>query len=176
MPPEVSPQERMDAAFKNYFDLSNVLHADIKALLDGECNTQIWRRNFIRASTALIEGDAHCLREMCAVSFECTSPKITSKEVEVLHSEEGFSADERLKLTLRAAYKLFDLAPAPDFGGNEWPRARKVFIKRNLLMHPKTPSDLEVPDNLWSEIRDGVIWLMEKFFNFTSSLEQKYGG
>ena len=116
MSKEISPQQRMDAAFGNYFKLSKALQADMNALLDGKNDTQQWRRNFIRASAPLIEGYAHCLRDMCAVSFECVAPEITDKEAEVLRSEKGFDANDRIKFTLRAAYKLFELAPAPDFG------------------------------------------------------------
>jgi hypothetical protein len=174
MKSDISPQQRMDAAFDNYFELSTILQADMNALLDGENDTQHWRRNFVRASAALIEGYAHCLRDMCTVSFECEAPAIAKKEAEVLKSENGFDANDRVKFTLRAAYKLFELAPAPNFGGNEWRRA--VLSKRHLLMHPKTPPDLEIPDDLWKEIREDVTWLLEQLFNVFSLLQQKHGG
>lgn len=166
----------MDAAFDNYFELSKILQADMNALLDGENDTQHWRRNFVRASAALIEGYAHSLREMCAIGFECVAPEITKNEAEVLRSEKGFDANDRIKLTLRAAYKLFELAPAPNFGGKEWLRAQGVLGKRHLLMHPKTASDLEVSADQWKEIREDVTWLMEQLFNFFALLQQKHGG
>lgn len=171
----LTPQERMDAAFENYFALSDVLREDLSALLDGESDSQHWRRNFIRVSASLIEGYAHCLREMCVVSFDCVDPSISQKEAEVLHSERNFDANERIKLTLRVAYKLFDLQPAPNFGGAEWPRAQRVIGKRHLLMHPKTPADLEVPEAVWNELRQDVIWLLEQLFNFIEVLQQKHG-
>jgi hypothetical protein len=166
----------MDKAFSNYLQLSRILEADMTALLDGECEDQHWRRNFIRSAAALIEGHAHCLREICVVSFECIAAELTKKEADVLLSEESFSAAERIKLTLRAAYTLFELAPAPNFGGNEWQKAQRFLSKRNLLMHPKTPADLEVSDNLWNDIRTDIAWLMEQFFNFLSLLQMKHGG
>ena len=167
-------QERMDAAFENYFELSNILQADMNALLDSENDTQHWRRNFIRASASLIEGYAHCLREMCAVSFECVAPEIGVKDLKVLQSERGFDANERIKRTLRIACKLFQLESAPNFGGNEWLRAQQILSKRHLLMHPKTLTDLDVPDELWNQMRDDVTWLMEQIFNVFSLLLQKY--
>lgn len=173
---DISPQQRMDAAFDNYFELSKILQADMNALLDGENDTQHWRRNFVRASAALIEGYAHCLRDMCAVSSECVAPEITGKEADVLRSEKGFDANDRVKFTLRAAYKLFELVPAPNFGGNEWLRAQRVLSKRHHLMHPKTPADLEIPDGLWKDIREGVAWLLEQLFNVFFLLQQKHGG
>lgn len=176
MSESISPQERMDAAFDNYFALSDILQKDLTALLDSESNSQHWRRNYIRVSASLIEGYAHCLREMCAVSFECIAPKIGQYETEVLRSERNFDANERIKLTLRVAYKLFELQPAPNFGGSEWPRAQRVLEKRHLLMHPKSSADLQIPDNLWDELRGDVIWLIEQLFNFMSALEKKHGG
>ncbi|WP_374339557.1 hypothetical protein [Methyloversatilis sp.] len=166
----------MDAALDNYFALSDILREDLSALLDSESESQHWRRNYIRVAASLIEGYAHCLRDMCAVSFECVAPSISAKEAEVIQSERNFNANERLKLTLRVAYKLFELAPAPNFGGPEWPRAQRILEKRHLLMHPKTPDDLEVPDALWSELRDDVTWVVEQLFNFISALQKKHGG
>ena len=174
MNPSATLQEQMDAAFDNYFELSEILQADMTVLLDGENESQHWRRNFIRSSAALVEGYAHCLRDMCAVCFECISPEITKKEAEVIRNEKKFDVNDRIKLTLRVAYKLFELSPAPDFGGNEWPKAQKVLAKRHLLMHPKTPSDLVVTDASWEEIRKDTIWIIEQLFNFFSLLNEKY--
>ena len=171
-----SPQERMDSAFDNYFALSDVLREDLMALLESESTSQHWRRNYIRVSASLIEGYAHCLREMCAVSSECIAPSIGQKEAEVLRSERNFEANDRIKLTLRVAYKLFDLQPAPNFGGPEWPRAQRVLAKRHLLMHPKSSADLEIPDDLWNELHDDVAWLIEQLFNFIAALQKKHGG
>lgn len=166
----------MDAAFDNYFALSNVLRDDLVALLDTKSESQHWRRNYIRVSASLIEGYAHCLREMCAVSFECVAPAIDKRDAEVLRSERRFDANERIKRTLRAAYKLFELEPEPNFGGPEWPRAQRVLERRHLLMHPKRSEDLEIPDDLWNELYGDVTWLIKQLFNFTSSLQVKHGG
>ena len=166
----------MDAAFDNYFALSDVLREDLLALLGTESDSQHWRRNYVRVCASLIEGYAHCLREMCAVSFACVAPEISEKEAEVVRSERSFNANERIKLTLRAAYKLFELQPAPNFGGHKWPRAQRVLERRHLLMHPKTPADLEISNELWLELRDDVTWLVGQLFNFIAALQAKHGG
>ena len=106
----VDPQQKMNAAFDNYFALSSMLQKDVSALLDGRNDTTQWKRNFIRASLPLIEGYAHCLREMCAVSFDCIAPPINAKEKDVLLNEKKFGTSERLKLTIKTSYKLFDLS------------------------------------------------------------------
>lgn len=164
----------MDAAFNNYFVLSDILREDLDELLKSESESQQWRRNYIRVSASLIEGHANCLREMCAISFECVATTICGNEAEVLKSERSFGANERIKFILRAAYKLFELQPAPDFGGTEWSRAKRVLKKRHLLMHPKKPVDLEIPESLWNELRNGITWLIEQLFNFTAMLQKKH--
>jgi len=169
------PQDRMDAAFDNYVALTNLLREDLVSLLDSESNSLHWRRNFIRVSASLIEGHVHCLREIWVVSFDCLAPSIHPKEAEALCSEGKFSANERLKFTLRAAYKLFELQPAPNFGGLEWCRALRVLEKRHLLMHPKNPADLHVSKHLWADLYSGVTWLIEQLFTFISALEKKHG-
>lgn len=171
----LTPQLRMDAAFDNYLALSDVLREDLVALLNGESDSPHRRRNFVRASASLIEGYAHCVREICTVSFECASPAISRRETDVLRSERSFDANERVKLTLRVAYKLFELQPTPDFGGHEWPRARRVLTKRHQLMHPMSPADLEISDDLWIELRDDASWLVEQVFNFMTALQKKHG-
>ena len=43
-------------------------------------------------------------------------------------------------------------------------------------MHPRIPADLDVPDDIWNEMRDDFAWLMEQLFNFFSLLQQKHDG
>jgi hypothetical protein len=171
----LSPQQKLVAAVDNYFKLSPILLEDMDALLDEENDSQHWRHNFIRASAALTEGYAHCLRDMCAVAsrVEREAAELTKEETVVIRSPRRFGANDRIKLTLSAAYKLFKLQPAPHFGGNEWERAKGVLGKRHLLMHPKTPADLDVSDELWEEIREDITWLMAQLFSFFTLLQQK---
>jgi hypothetical protein len=174
---DVSPQKQMTMALDNYLSLSQLMQADMSELLDCETKTQQWRRNFIRVSASLIEGYAHCLRELSAVSFKCSAtPDISIKETKVIESERQCSAAERIKLSLRAAYKLFELTPTPDFSNSKWLRASRLWETRDGLMHPKTPSDLELADVLWNQLYDGVVWLIEQLFNFFSLLREKYVG
>lgn len=184
-------QERMLAAFDNYFSVSDTLRDDLNALLSSERESQRARRNFVRVSAALIEGYTHCFREMCAVALACIedesntnepktppteiiSTKLKEHERKALSAEEKLEGNERIKYTLRAAYKLFQLQPGPNFGGAEWQRAQQVLRKRHALMHPKTPADLEISDDLWDELQGDVTWLVEQLFNFMSALHAKH--
>lgn len=171
----VTRQVRMDAAIDNYLALSDLLREDLRALLESESQSQHWRRNYVRVSASLIEGYANCFREMCAVCCECVTPKLNTKELTLLSAEQRFDANERIKRTLCVAYKLFGLLPAPTFDGLEWSRARRVMAKRHSLMHPKTPADLEIPDALWAEYRDGITSLLKQLFGFIAALQDKHG-
>ena len=64
--------------------------------------------------------------------------------------------------------------PAPNFGGVEWPKAKKLFKKRDALMHPKTPDEMNVDDAVWDEIYNGLLWLMNEIFCFPDYLNNKY--
>ncbi|HOM12551.1 MAG TPA: hypothetical protein PLB41_04465 [Rubrivivax sp.] len=169
-------QHQMDDAFDNYFALSEVLREDLSALLDAEFDSQSSQRNFIRASAAMIEGYTHCIREMCLVGLQCDAPALTSKEIAALKPERGVDTNDRYKLTVRAAYKMFELSPLPDFGGEHWVRAKEVLNKRHLLMHPKLPSDLAIASPTWPAIKDDVAWLMQQLFAFFVLLQKKHAG
>jgi hypothetical protein len=82
----------------------------------------------------------------------------------VLHDESGFDTSERIKLTLRTAYKLFELRPTPDFAGRDWTQAKWALRKRHLLMHPKTPADMDIPDDLWKQLAPAMDWLVDQRF------------
>lgn len=168
--------QRMGSTFENYFELSTILLDDMNSLLDIDNDSQQWRRNFIRVSASLIEGYTHSIREMCAVGLKCLAPDVSSREREVIESETSFGAADRIKLTLRAAYTLFELQPAPAFGGNEWLDAQRVLKKRDSLMHPKIASDLHVSDDENKEFREATAWLMAQFFSIFSLLQVRHLG
>ena len=168
-------QARLDVVFHNYLKLTTLLHNDLTAMFSTETKSPHWRRNFVRASAALLEGEAHCLRQMCVVGLECGAPTLTKKECRVITDESSFDTNDRLKLTLRAAYKIFALQPLPDFGGTEWVITRQVLRKRHRLMHPKSPRDLGISDSTWRKLRRGIVWLMKQFYDFLSLALVKYG-
>lgn len=174
MEESASPQVRMDAAFANYIALSKVLRDDLAALLKNEVDSQDWRRNFVRVCASLVEGYTHSLCDISELRSVSVSPEIGKLEAKAISSERGLAAIDRVKFTLRAAYKLFELQPLPDFGGSDWARARIMLDRRDLLMHPKKPSDLEIDDQLWAELRPGATWLIAQYFNFIEAQWTKY--
>jgi hypothetical protein len=176
MPDSAALQRQMDDAFDNYFALSEVLREDLNALLGAELDSQASQRNFIRAAAAMIEGYTHCIRKMCLVGLQSDAPTLTAKEGAALKSERGVDTNDRYKLTVLAAYKMFDLSPVPDFGGKQWASAQEVLNKRHLLMHPKAPSDLAIANSSWPAIIVDVAWLMQQLFGFFALLQKKHAG
>jgi hypothetical protein len=174
-PNTMKAHARMEAAFENYFALSDVLRTDCEVLCEANLDRIEWRRNFIRTAVPLIEGYCSCYRDICAIALTCEAPKITKKERMVLEREDVFSSSERYKYTLRAAYKLFGLESAPDFGGTDWKNAKAAIEKRNRLMHPKRPGDLQIEESEWDEIYKGVVWALGQLFGCIEKLAKKPG-
>ena len=167
-------QRELDAALSNYIDLTGVLCDDLNELLADERASQNWRRNFVRTSAALFEGHAHCLRRMCAVGLSIDASPFSKKEIQAITNEGRISANERLKLTLRAAYKLFRLGPSPCFDDANWSNAQKVMLKRHKLMHPQRRSDLGIGNSTWRALRRGITWLTKQFFDFLTLSQAAY--
>ena len=167
-------QKQFVGAFNNYLDLGLVLAADLEKLSESEDDSAYWRRNYIRVVVSLLEGYSHCFREMAAIGLKCTSPSLSKKEKEALLTGFGYTTSDRIKLSLRAFYKMFELSPVPDFSGIEWKNAMTVFEKRNALMHPKSLDDLEFTEKSWTEILKGSNWLIKKHFDILKILYEKY--
>jgi hypothetical protein len=168
-------QRQFETAFDNYLKLTELLRSDLDAMLSHETKALHWRRNFVRASVALLEGHAHCLRQLCVVALTLNAAEINSKERRVIEDERAFDTSKRMKLTLSAAYKLFSLSPRPDFGTGHWSIAQRAIRKRHRLTHPKRPRDLGMSDRTWRTHKRGIVWLLRQFFDFLSLSQAKYG-
>ena len=164
----------MDAAFENYLALSDLLLSDGEIMLGVDLDDSRWQRNFIRAVVALIEGYGHCFRDMAVIGLDCDGPTLSADEEKVLRSESSLGVCDRIKFTLRAAYAMFSISPAPDFGTDEWCKAKEALEKRHSLMHPKTPSDLEITPIAWERMRAGLTWLVERHFDLIRLLHERH--
>jgi len=168
-------QVRFEFAFSAYLGLTSVLREDLAAMLAEESKAAHWRRNFVRASAALLEGHAESLTRMCIIAIELDAACLTAKERKAVLEPDSVGTSERLKLILRAAYKLFDLQPMPRFDTNHWKEAQRFMRKRHRLMHPTHPRDLGIADTTWRRLRKGIIWFMQQFFDFLSLAQVRYG-
>ncbi|MFT3907415.1 MAG: hypothetical protein QM718_14055 [Steroidobacteraceae bacterium] len=165
----------MNAAFDVYLAMSNALRDDLEAILRSEDLSQSYRRNFIRASSSLIEGYAHCFRAICDIGLVTGPGDLTTDEVAALRDEHSLGAKDRTKFTLRAVYKMLKLPGPPDFSDRGWVQARTFLEKRDAVMHPKSMRNLELPDGEWNEVKDGAIWLFGQLFGVMEQLAVTHG-
>jgi len=168
-------QAKFAAAFDRYLALTALLRSDLEGMLDAESTSAHWRRNFVRASVALLEGHAYSLRRLCRVLLPYCSSILSAKERKAIARGEELDTSARLKLTLRAAYKIFDLKPLPNFGDKNWTIAQGAVRKRHRLMHPRHVHDLGMSAQTWRIHKRGIVWLMEQFFDFMALAKQRYG-
>jgi len=133
--PLTPEQQKMDSIFENYFEVSDLLSADVSALLDSRNDDDpVWRRAFIRAIVPLIEGFAYSFLSICYAN-----PDLTSDERQKVDPDRRAVTSVRIKAALKSIFGQIDISPAPDFSGQDWANARSLFKARDALMHPKTP-------------------------------------
>ncbi len=154
----------MDEAFRKYLEISKILNDDFFKLYDERSDSDHWRRNHIRVLAVLVEGYSHCFREIARVGLETGTVHYSAKELKLIQDEGKFDVITRIKLTLKIIYTLLN-ADHPDFGGQDWEKAKKALRKRGSLMHPKSVSDLEVGDEEYTEIDEGFGWLVAQHVN-----------
>ncbi len=167
-------QTKMNKAFENYLSLSNELISDGEYLLSLDENDIRWQRNFIRTVVSIIEGYSHCFRQIAVIGVKMGAGELTKKEEDVLLNEENYRICDRIKLTLRSTYKMLSIKPLPDFGTKDWSSARFALKKRNSLTHPKTIMDLEITEETWGQIHDGLTWLFEQHANLVKFIYERH--
>ncbi|MEM1144412.1 MAG: hypothetical protein AAGI88_17670 [Pseudomonadota bacterium] len=168
-------QQKLKEALDDYFDVCVALQADLQDLLNTETASAAWRRNFVRVSMTVLEGHAQSFRRLCSVALECDSPELTRKEVLLLRKERAFSVNERLKLTLNVAYKLFELEPASGLDGHEYFAALRLMKKRQEILQPKVLRDLDLGEDTWVEVYESTKWLLGLFDGFSCALRESVG-
>lgn len=170
----MTPQEKMNAAVESYLQVAEVLSSDAYAILDQETETQAWRRSYIRTVAAMIVGDSYSIQQMATIGLETDPSMLSAKEIKALTVDNGNSAADQIKYVLRAAYKMFELEQSPDFSGSGWILAQKFMDKRNKVMHPKIPADLEISEESWKDLFEGSKWLIGEHFELIGRIQKKY--
>ncbi|MBX3303031.1 MAG: Ppx/GppA family phosphatase [Nitrospira sp.] len=174
-----------------WLEVSNLLLADGQNLMDVYKNdwaSQPFRRMFVRACWALIEGEVFCLKqftlracELGGKSLSFSEHKLLS-EVLMLWCDNGRvkredvreSAHENLKQTLKIATAKFELGWTPDFGNQSWEMLRRSLDLRHRVTHPKTAAELTISDDELDDHRKGVAWFLETVQKFQTIFQQKY--
>lgn len=168
--------DEMHARFTNFAELADILRSDLEKYLkipfDAD-NASQWTRNLLRIGVACLEGFANCFLDITPLAFALTSERTTRSEIALLVTNRASDSAERIKLSLRLAYKSFPkTGELPDFSGAEWKAAKLAIAKRHSLMHPRTPQDMEVD---WDTVDmvEGIMWTLEQFDVFVARLPKK---
>ena len=165
----------LGAAYDDYFMLSDVLRRDGARVLDDSRADEPWRRNVVRVTWPMIEAYASTLRRFCNVFRKYCDLELSTKHVRLLDDESQFGTPERIKETLKLAYRLHDLNDPPDFGDKQWSCVREAIEVRDRIMHPKSAADLEISDKNWPSVHAGLVWALTCFTRFFDQVSKKYG-
>lgn len=165
----------LTAVYDDYFKLSAVLQEDGNRVLDDPRSDQAWRRTLLRTTWPMVEAYSHCIRRICEVLVRHTGAELKDGERKLLYNEERLGAPERVKKTLKLAYRIHELSNRPNFGEQGWENACTAITERDRLMHPKHPADLEIDDSEWETIHNGLAWMLRVHTAFFDRIYQKFG-
>ena len=165
--------EKLGAAFDSYFQVSDSLKRDLTFMLDVRDDSMEWKRNYLRSAIPLIEGYCSSFRDVAKVYLETGGP-LHKKQKNAILDEKGHSADERIKLNIKAAHTvLLDGETNTGFDDANWDNARTAIEKRGAVMHPQSPRDLEFSEGDWEKIESGITWLTEQVFGIYYELHKR---
>jgi len=174
-----------------WLEVSNTLHKDIKSLMNeyqDDWSSQPFRRMFVRACWALIEGEVFCLKQFTLRACELGGKSLTSSEhkllseVLMLGDDSGRikredvrgSTHENLKQTLKIATSKFELGWTPDFSNQGWALLRRSLDLRHRITHPKIAAELAISDDELDLHRSGFAWFLETVQKFKTIFQKKY--
>ncbi len=164
----------LGVAYDDYFVLSNILREDGSRVLDDPRADQPWRRNLVRVHWPMIEAYASTLRRFCNVFRKHCELTLSEKHARLLDDESQFATAERIKETLKLAYRLHELEGTPNFGDQHWANVRSAIQVRDRITHPNSAVDLEVSDEDWPGIHSGLAWVLSAFTEFFDLVNKKY--
>jgi hypothetical protein len=167
--------KQLTAVYDDYFSLSDALRADGERILDDPRSDQTWRRNLIRVTWPMLEAYASILRAMCKVYREYYEIRLTQKQERLLEDESQLASADRLKETLKLAFRLHELEDSPSFGDADWSSVRKAIAVRDRITHPKSSIDLEIADDEWESVHGGLTWALQCFTSFFDQTNTRYG-
>jgi exopolyphosphatase / guanosine-5'-triphosphate,3'-diphosphate pyrophosphatase len=177
--------------FKEWLAVSNLLFKDIKSLEDAygdDWSSQPFRRMFVRSCWALIEGEAHCIKQLTLRACELGGKSLSAdehaflSEVQMVGDQNGVVKKrnvrkgflENLKETLKIATSKFELERTPDFGNQGWEQLRHSGDLRDRITHPKTAVELVISDDELGAHRSGFAWYLATISTFQESFDGKY--
>jgi len=140
-----------------WVQIEKACREDINAILDlleNDEASQFLRRALIRSAWGLIEGSVWGLQSCINVAHTHFPNKILK-----INDKNGTLDNAKLVLKLGSAL----LAPEwkPDFSGSGYQSFSKSIKIRHRLMHPKNGGDLDISDEEFHCLKDGLIWFIQ---------------
>ena len=128
---------------------------DILDLLENDEAAQFLRRALIRSAWGYIEGNVWGLQSCINVA----RAHFPDKKIMEINDKNGALNNTKLVLTIGSA--IFDPKWKPDFSGSGYRSLSKSIKIRHRLMHPKNGADLDISNEEFHCLKNGLIWFIE---------------
>lgn len=137
-----------------------------------EPNIQPWRRAYIRALFAYIEGITYRMKAQAFSAYTAGGAQYTREELAII-LEESYSLNDKGEVVTRSifnsthknvrfAFNMYARAWGVifilDCSDHKWASFKKAIGIRNRVTHPKTLADLNVSDEDMQILREGAYW------------------
>jgi hypothetical protein len=141
---------------------------------------QRYRRAYVRAAFALVEGTVFSLKRILLEAVQVFDGSLDAGERAMLEEQEYqlqndgtvrtkrafLRVADNIRFTLGLGPKVFGIPVVVDYSGRGWAGLKVGIQVRNRLVHPKSPSDLEVSDEELSSVAAGVEWFKKSSVDF----------
>jgi len=183
---------RLSAVTDDWLGLSDILRTDGRIILESlltDSENQTLRRSFVRACWAYVEAITFSVKKFMLTACQFGSDRFTVEEQVFLASQrlvvdpegevavyrEPVNALENVKRTFRLAARVLDTEWTPDFGVEGWQRLRKAIQIRHRLTHPKTVAEVNVSDDDFDDLKQGISWFIQMITAFDTAVLARYG-
>jgi hypothetical protein len=143
-----------------------------RAQLNLEPSSQFWRRTAIRCLLALAEALLWNLRQIALKAASQLGNQLEQREEEkLLETRRYLKFPESVKLTLSSFGEAYGFVfePKCDEG---FEALCKTYERRNDLMHPKRPFDINIFDDACTTAWKGADWLLKEYWSLIAKTEE----
>ncbi len=171
--------------------VSDILRSDIERLMilfEDDWSDQFFRRLFIRAYWAMIEGQVYGIKQITLHACILGSKNIEAADHIFLSESEVFinsdgkktvkpafkSALTNIKKTFKVADKYFEVKWLPDFNSVGWQKIQNSINSRNEITHPKSFQSLVISDEFFQCHKDACMWFIQAYSELYNKIFDKY--
>jgi hypothetical protein len=133
---------------------------------------EFWRRMYVRAAFACIEGMMYRLKEVAHAAHNSKKCSFSGKELALIKEESFLRFMDNIEFVFSITARAIDSDHRLPVGDNEWDLMRKASKIRNRLTHPKTSSDLIVSVDELHIVGRSFDWLSVQMVELMFGLRQ----